>query len=82
MNADAFVTMGMNWTNVGPQIIDNVYPYAEPHVQRIHKESRCTFKYFGNINHLEHIEVSINVQYTVRGALSFYLTSPQIKNLL
>lgn len=34
------------------------------------------FEYSGRIRYLEHVEVTVNIEYTIRGALSFYLTSP------
>lgn len=33
-------------------------------------------EYSGQIRYLEHVEVTVNVKYTIRGSLSFYLTSP------
>lgn len=34
------------------------------------------FEYSGQIRYMEHVDVTVNVEYTIRGALSFYLTSP------
>lgn len=82
MNADSYVNAASNWTNVGPQMVaeienptNNLTPLS---TQGAPKTVQLTFDYAEeSIQYLEHVEVVLDLEYSQRGALEFYLTSPQ-----
>lgn len=77
MNADKFVTQAVNWRNVDLQrkalISSNeVLPL------NMSESLTITFEYKSlEIVFLEHIELTISMDYTTRGDLEFYLKSPK-----
>lgn len=77
MNADSYVTLAANWTNVGPQTMTQI-EHPDHYVPLEGPTTNITFEYTeSTIKFLEHVEVILDLDYTDRGALEFLLTSPQ-----
>ncbi|XP_012268604.2 neuroendocrine convertase 1-like [Athalia rosae] len=83
MNAFSLVTTGYNWTTVPEKGECNVEPdYAANKTLAHDSPVHVTFATDGcrgtkdQINHLEHVQVEVNIRYSVRGALEMHLTSP------
>lgn len=81
MNADSYVNVASNWINVGPQLmseVENPNQYSGIPSDKDTPTSNFTFDYTeGSIKHVEHVEIILDLDYTERGSLEFYLTSPQ-----
>lgn len=82
LNAGALVKMALNWTSVPNNHVChvNAAPSKEEEVRLssgqnvdifISVEGDC------DVNYIEHVEVTINLRYSRRGALEIYLVSPQ-----
>lgn len=77
MNADKFVTQAVNWKNV-PLQKKNLISSNEILPLNISESLKVTFEYKSlEIVFLEHIELTISMDYTIRGDLEFYLKSPK-----
>lgn len=78
MNAASMVSAAVNWTNV-PEKMQCHVEATQTNVS-ISSVNKTYISYQANacaINYIEHVEVIVNIQYSMRGALSIYLTSPQ-----
>lgn len=79
MNADSYVSLAANWTNVGVQLMREL---ENPnHHYMILDDTKALNLTFENteedIKYLEHVEVILDLDFRgFRGALEFYLTSP------
>lgn len=77
MNADKFVTQAVNWKNVDFQRKKQINS-NEILPMNISESLTITFEYKSlEIVFLEHIEVTISMDYTTRGDLEFYMKSPK-----
>lgn len=76
---DSYVNLASNWTNVGLQLVTEVEnPNHYIPLSKDSPVSNFTFDYTdGEIKYLEHVELILDLDCTDRGALEFYLTSPQ-----
>lgn len=85
MNADAFVTAAKSWINVPKKVINslqwlsidyffNINNYNDNHIVRIQYQYNNDGDAY--IKYLEHVEIIVNIWYPIRGALTFYLQSP------
>ncbi|CAH1637184.1 unnamed protein product [Spodoptera littoralis] len=82
LNAGALVKTALNWTTVPRDYVCRVNsaPSEEENTRlwsRHHVEVLITVDDDCLVNFVEHVEVSINVKYSRRGALEIYLVSPQ-----
>ncbi|XP_022824749.1 neuroendocrine convertase 1-like isoform X2 [Spodoptera litura] len=82
LNAGALVKTALNWTTVPRDYVCRVNsaPSEEGNTRlwsRHHIEVLITVDDDCLVNFVEHVEVSINVKYSRRGALEIYLVSPQ-----
>lgn len=77
MNADKFVTQAVNWRNVPLQRKAQISS-KEILPLNMTESLTVTFEYKSlEIVFLEHIELTISMDYTTRGDLEFYLKSPK-----
>ncbi|XP_076624552.1 neuroendocrine convertase 1 [Colletes latitarsis] len=84
MNAYALVTAGSNWTNVPgktickvnvARIIDRRLVYGNERRLRFEAGDEC--RSTGNeITFLEHVEIEVSLEYSLRGALQMHLAAP------
>ncbi|XP_076388736.1 neuroendocrine convertase 1 isoform X2 [Megachile rotundata] len=84
MNAYTLVTASSNWTTVPQKIIckvdisgvvDKRLAYGDTRRLRFETEDEC--RSTGNeITFLEHVEIEVNLEYSLRGALQMHLTAP------
>ncbi|KAJ7328622.1 hypothetical protein OS493_023891 [Desmophyllum pertusum] len=89
MDAHRLVSLAVNWTTVAPQLkctishprINRVIPSADALKVTVSLNDvtvTVTRLCLGSkINYLEHVQVRVNLNYTVRGELEMNLTSPQ-----
>ncbi|CAH0718128.1 unnamed protein product, partial [Brenthis ino] len=80
LNAGALVAAALNWTTVPDKHECRIEaPTSKQGVPISSKESVEITIYVDDclINYIEHVQLFINVQYTRRGALDIYLTSPE-----
>ena len=79
MNADSYVILASKWTNVGAQVMWELeHPMHYVPLDNSPSAHNVTFEYADtSINYLEHVEVILDLDYSDRGSLGFYLTSPQ-----
>ncbi|KAJ7328626.1 hypothetical protein OS493_023895 [Desmophyllum pertusum] len=84
MDAHGLVSLAMNWTTVAPQLNCTI---PRPHINRVIPSANAlkvniypsdiTHSCAGSkINYLEHVQVRVNLNYTIRGELEMNLTSP------
>ncbi|XP_068980359.1 neuroendocrine convertase 1-like isoform X1 [Bombus flavifrons] len=84
MNAHALVSASYNWTTVPDKTIckvefakaiDKKLAYGNTRRLQFETENECRSE--GNeITFLEHVEIEVNLEYSLRGALQMYLTAP------
>lgn len=77
MNADSYVSLASNWTNVGVQLMEELE--SDQHYLNIDSQlTTIKISYLGDkIKFLEHVEVILDLDTIERGKMTFYLTSPQ-----
>uniref|UniRef100_A0A915JTX1 Uncharacterized protein n=1 Tax=Romanomermis culicivorax TaxID=13658 RepID=A0A915JTX1_ROMCU len=83
MNAEAFVTLAEKWINVPKQKTCTttfpgftkrlITPYKVTVVR--FRTDRCKGQY-NEVNYLEHVQIVTDIDYTLRGNLAIYVTSP------
>lgn len=83
MNAEAMVKSALSWENVPQKTVCNVITYTKlPLPLTSNKSIEIFFRTDGcknttnEVNYLEHVQVIVSVDYTLRGALDIYLISP------
>ncbi|CAL7950535.1 unnamed protein product [Xylocopa violacea] len=84
MNAYALVSAGSNWTTVPDKTICRVNiattdgkKLAYGNTKRLRFETEDECRSAGNeITFLEHVEIEVNLEYSLRGALQMHLTAP------
>nr|XP_034178755.1 neuroendocrine convertase 1-like isoform X3 [Osmia lignaria] len=89
MNAYTLVTASSNWTTVPGKIIckvdvsrviDKRLAYGDTRKLRFETEDEC--RSTGNeITFLEHVEIEVSLEYSLRGALQMHLTAPSGTNV-
>lgn len=79
MNANSFVNVASNWENVGEQISIKIPSFDTP-LFMDSKTPVVSLDFFYDdkaIKYIEHVVVSISIDYTLRGALEISIISPQ-----
>uniref|UniRef100_A0A1W7RA47 furin n=1 Tax=Hadrurus spadix TaxID=141984 RepID=A0A1W7RA47_9SCOR len=83
LNAEEMVKQALKWKNVPPKSICQSQPKTSlPQLLKsgesveIVFETDCCKGTDSEINYLEHVQVTVDINYTRRGALELYLTSP------
>ncbi|XP_053611965.1 neuroendocrine convertase 1-like isoform X2 [Plodia interpunctella] len=81
LNAGALVATSLNWTSVPEKSICRVKSSSsENNREKLYSKDKLVVPLevdkSCSVNHIEHVEMIINVQYTRRGALQIYLVSP------
>lgn len=78
MNAKSFVHAASNWKNVGEQLSVKIPSTDTPMFIDSGTPVALSFFYDGDaIQYIEHIVVSISIDYNFRGALEVSIISPQ-----
>lgn len=78
MNADKFVTTALNWKNVDKAVKLKINS-NEKNLKFSTEIKRIDIKILNerdDIKFLEHVQAELDMNYTIRGVLEFYLTSP------